>query len=638
MATATGALIAAVLLALNATASPPSGHPSVSSLTGSSLGSAPPFLYRLGLADDPSDGYVLAFGGETALGTPVNFTLSYRDGTWTNLTPTLSTVPPPRWGASMFSDPVDHEVVLFGGCQSSSCYPSLDDTWTFSGGAWHDITASAGTPPSGRGFASAAWDGAGGFALLFGGEAGTGTTTKFYADSWEFVGNHWTNLTSTLVGSPPPPRDAAAIASLPSGPVVLFGGRDNTTLYNDTWSFIAGNWTNVSGAEGVAPPARSQAAFAPDVPAGDLALYGGYSTTYLNDGWTLGATGWSRLSSAPPHGLYGAGFAFDSEDGYDLLYGGQIKENGQTGVTNGYWSYTAGNWHLFNPYVPPPIDWLAIAFPVVLVVVVVTPIVVISNRRQRQRIASLTALMPDVGADVRWVLTGTSPGLLAWRRRQFLAMAGLSVLVFTFVGISIFADAAAVGPLGTLILGAVLAGTVIALPVVTKRASRRTETISVGVGDRGVVVRQVAREIRIPWQYLQPPAYVPRGPWVVFRYFTPDRAQFGFPFAATQEQARAILEHPRAGGWAVPPPVLAAVGLSPTNAPTSPSGSGAIPSAGPPPVAPSARATNPTASLPSGPLPSTSAAPAQVRRCPRCGGLSSMRARFCSRCGQPLVG
>lgn len=630
-----------------------SGPRVASGAVGTSLGKQPPYLQRLSMADDPEDGFVLAFGGENPVGVATGFTLAYSGGTWTNLTPDLSVAPPPRAGASMMYDPVDQQVILFGGCQTSSCDPGFSDTWAFYGDSWHDITTTVGTPPSPRGYAVMVWDGADGYGLLFGGEAGTTTSTHYFGDTWEFSHDRWSNITGNISGPSPSPRAGAAIASLPTGAVVLFGGHGGPNSIGDTWSYQSDTWSNLTSTAGAGPSPRTLAMFAADPPEGDLFLLGGVSGAgYLHDAWTFQTGEWSPGPPASTAvGVFGAGFVYDSEDGYLLLYGGAIDENGGTGTTNAYWSYAAGGWHQFNPPPPTPIDWTAL-LPVLILLVILPVELVILRRREARRLAELSALMPEVpSAAIRWVPTAP-PSVLGYNRRRSAAiMYGILVPAGVFITwTTVYGTPSATGANDLIFLGLIWV-LLLVLPSMVLLARRPMDTRAVGISDLGVTVRRSKQEVRIPWEYLQPPTTNPKGPWVYFHFSVPGRQPLARGFSATHDQARAILAHPRAGGWTVPPPVRETLGIPPslslgTGSPLASATTLGFPPPGVPvphtesaplagggPIAPPA--PRPAAAV--GPSPASVPRVPQLRRCPRCGALSTVQARFCSRCGQPLA-
>jgi hypothetical protein len=620
---------------------------------GTSLGSNPPELDRLAMADDVADGYVVAFGGASPALTATGYTLTYRNGSWTNLTDALPTSPSPRWGESMIYDPVAGEVVLFGGCQILSCDPAFSDTWTFSGGQWHDITSTAGAPPAGRGFAMFAWDGVTGYGVLFGGRAGTTTSTVYFSDTWEFSGGRWTNLTSTLNSTQPSARDQAAMAAMPAGLAILFGGAQSGGVDADTWSFGNGNWTNLTSTSGAPPSARALAMFAPDPSDGYLVLFGGTSAgSYLGDTWTYSGGRWSASPASGPAPTYSAAMTFDAEDGYVLMYGGAISQNGQTGVTNGYWSYLAGEWHLFNPAPAAPLDWIFL-LPLAFIALFGLEFLLV-GRRQNRRLAELSALMPEPApGQIRWVPTQPRSAIGRNARISAAVMFGMLIPVSLFLTFALPPTTSGGIDVNSLLFLAGIWGLMLGLPTLVVVFQSRAATHQVGVCDGGVIVQRSRRRVRIPWEYLQPPSNVPRGPWLFFRFSLPGRQGQPAGFGATREQTLAILSHPRATGWVVPAPVRESIGLAtpftfvggPGSAPASPLVGSPTPAPPRPPLAgpvspgsaPSVAASPVPLRSGSGGAPTESPARApQLRRCPNCGTLSTVRAQFCSRCGHRL--
>ncbi len=615
--------------------------------TTSPLGTSPPYLQHLALADDPVDGYVVGFGGESPGLTASGLTLSYAGGTWQNLTSSQTSAPAPRWGASMAYDAVDQELVLFGGCQTAGCYPALGDTWGFYGGQWHDLSSLVGTAPSARGFSAFAWDGSLSELVLFGGETGNGSSVRYLADTWGFVHNVWTNLTSNLTGPAPPARASAVLASVGSVSPVLFGGRSAGGYLADTWSFGGTAWANLTGGPGAAPSARAGGMMAGDPASQDLVLFGGYSGSYLRDTWTWTSGTWSELGTAGPPGTYGAGFAYDSEDGYLLLYGGSIEQSGEIGTTNAYWSLENGAWHLWNPAPTQPIDWFVI-LPFVAIIAVVASEFAYLRRRQARRWGELSERMPDPLGAVTWIPT-QPPSLLGRATRRGAAVIfGVMLPMGALVSLAIVSSATPGSGVNTVVLLAAEWAFFLAVPGLLLASQANLETRSIGIADAGVVVRRKRTELRVPWEYLQPPTMVPKGPTVGFPFLVPGKQSMPNYFAATHEQARAILAHPRAAGWPVPPPVRTALGLPPVPlefAYAPPTGAPLPSTVVPTPATldPRLRSPQPQVS-PAAPPPGglRDAAPvgagsAQLRRCPRCSSLATIRARFCSRCGSPLA-
>jgi hypothetical protein len=74
---------------------------------------------------DWQDGYLLLFGGMNYIGWQTNSTWANYGNAWNNIS--TAHAPSPRDEAAMAYDPIDHDVVLFGGTNSTSI--GLGDTW-----------------------------------------------------------------------------------------------------------------------------------------------------------------------------------------------------------------------------------------------------------------------------------------------------------------------------------------------------------------------------------------------------------------------------------------------------------------------------------------------------------------------------
>ena len=124
----------------------------------------------------------------------------------------------------------------------------------------------------------------------------------------------------------PSARSAAALAYDPLiGAVVLFGGYDASVAADgDTWTFANNSWTDITLTLASAPPARWEAGFAYDPNVGAVVLFGGRNVTqFFNDTWEFNGAAWSQLSLSTqpsPRGLMG--MAYDPVVDGILLFGG----------------------------------------------------------------------------------------------------------------------------------------------------------------------------------------------------------------------------------------------------------------------------------------------------------------------------
>jgi hypothetical protein len=211
------------------------------------------------------------------------------------------------------------------------------------GGAAAASYQTNGVSPPPTAFAAATFDAADGYVLMFGGTTSAGTPEDF---SWSFVHGNWTNLTSA-VGAAPSARWGAAMAYDPvNATVVLFGGCLNsacTAVGNDTWTYAHDRWTNVTALAGPAPSPRDRAMMVEDPVTGELLLFGGLGLggAYLNDLWSYAAGRWSPVVTATaPTARAGAGIAFDPAINATVLFGGSTSVGREADT----WTLAGANW------------------------------------------------------------------------------------------------------------------------------------------------------------------------------------------------------------------------------------------------------------------------------------------------------
>ncbi len=104
----------------------------------------PPGRWEAGIANDSADGYVIIFGGQAngykSYNATQNFTWGFVDGAWSNLTPTLSVSPQPRFGEAMGYDPGTGSVLMFSGLNSTRAAVLWENSWAFYANGWHPLT------------------------------------------------------------------------------------------------------------------------------------------------------------------------------------------------------------------------------------------------------------------------------------------------------------------------------------------------------------------------------------------------------------------------------------------------------------------------------------------------------------------
>lgn len=217
--------------------------------------------------------------------------------TWSNLTAGLTASPSAREGPALAWDPVDGYVLLFGGIRSGPTF--LSDTWSFSNGAWSNLTGSVSGSPPPSVLDTLAYDPSDHEMILFGGELATGMIS---AQTWAYSGGTWTNLTGRTGATPPPTVFSGMTTDTTDSEVVLFGGALNGSVpfLADTWTFKSGTWTNIT-ASANAPAGTLEFPQATDDPAtGGVTLLSWYGVGSGFAQYTLSFTGgsWHNLSGS----------------------------------------------------------------------------------------------------------------------------------------------------------------------------------------------------------------------------------------------------------------------------------------------------------------------------------------------------
>jgi N-acetylneuraminic acid mutarotase len=257
--------------------------------------------------------------------------------TWTDLDPSGG-LPAARALQSMVYLPVDGKVIVFGGYDGITYY---NDTWAYdlAENTWTNLSPT-GDPPAARDGQSMIFDPVSGKLILFGGWNGR---TEFN-DTWAYdpAANTWTELHPT--GDLPAPRDSQAMVYDPvDGLVVLFGGWSQTAEFNDTWLYdpAANTWTN-AGPAGELPSRRALHQIVYDSKTGRVVLFGGGTTGNVarNDTWIYNpaANTWNPVTPAgsQPAARTGFAMAYDSTGGKVFLFGGSDR----AAFFNDVWVYS----------------------------------------------------------------------------------------------------------------------------------------------------------------------------------------------------------------------------------------------------------------------------------------------------------
>jgi Galactose oxidase, central domain len=315
---------------------------------------------------DAADGYVLLFGGSNATGVYLGDTWTYESGVWTQLAPLIT--PTARDSSGLAYSGWDNSVLLFGG-YTPGTGGYLNDTWLFKGGTWTQVLGNGPSPRFGFGLV---WDPTistvrgTGADVLFGGASPQCGSSTLCNDTWYWVNHGW--VRATPAHAPPARYELSMMFDALDNHVVLFGGYAGAACFssglcNDTWELNAtagwvqvgtptpcGNTATGPCTGGSAPSGRDEASFAWDTADGYAVLFAGHNQSgQLGDTWKYSAGTWTRFPITEVPALrFGAALTFDPSagDNYLLLFGGDPNiyvEPQRTFV------FTAGSWLLINP-------------------------------------------------------------------------------------------------------------------------------------------------------------------------------------------------------------------------------------------------------------------------------------------------
>jgi hypothetical protein len=324
---------------------------------------SPPARADFSLVYDPATNYTVLFGGWTNQSGTVNLfsdTWTYVSGDWTRVT--TVNAPAPRWQMEAAWDSQNQSVVVGYGSLSGDPLTSTD-VWFFADDSWTFVSTVqlADPEPSERTFAAVANDSTDfttfeqkvfvyTSVLLFGGNTSVGMNNQ----TWLYDNQFWTEIFPAIS---PSPRDAAAlIDDEADGYMVLFGGQGpNGQALGDTWTYHDGVWTNITATAGPAPAPRFGAGIMFDIDDNEVILFGGTDgSTFFNDTWSFSHGQWLEITSNPSPGVRAfPGFVFDGNQSYGLLFGGRTEST----VLDDTWSLVGTQWTQLTLKASPPPSW-----------------------------------------------------------------------------------------------------------------------------------------------------------------------------------------------------------------------------------------------------------------------------------------
>lgn len=296
--------------------------------------------YGAKMVYDPAGRQMILFGGRGygLLGEKYyndTWSLDLLSLSWQKLN--VSNKPTARLSPGMVSDPVNHQLIMFGGMDKQG---RLADTWILNLDTlrWDDISSAIHPPP--RSDMGLAIDQGSGIVLLFGGYC-QADFREFCDDTWVFEVNtgRWSEIQP--LSSPPITYGVTMDFDVLNQQFLLWGGhmskiegnKFSSAGYNDIlWSFAWENnqWQVLDPGSSTRPSMRYWHQATINSSTSELFIFGGDGGHgFLADNWLfdLETNLWLKIKTAQaPSRRVLAAIAFDPEKDQVILFGGLEEE------------------------------------------------------------------------------------------------------------------------------------------------------------------------------------------------------------------------------------------------------------------------------------------------------------------------
>ncbi len=293
---------------------------------------------------DPGRDVVVAYGGCSQVSSPFichaanqKLTAEWDGERWQDIDTTEHPGSIGHHAAAMSYDHVNDRLVLFGGYLNQSGYEPNAETWAYDGSNWEQL-APPQSPPA-RARHTMVWDPVNSQIVLFGGHDQSNQTV--YDDVWAFDGTSWQQLPST--GGPGPLHTHAAAWHSGRDEMFVFGGFETVNFPQQVgstqlWSYSpsTGQWQQHADA----PVGVGASQIAYDQIRDKLVMFGGRdgalgTSVYETFEWN-GATWTADIKPVWfPDARFAHGMMWLPARGVAFLYGGYFSR-----AARDTWYYT----------------------------------------------------------------------------------------------------------------------------------------------------------------------------------------------------------------------------------------------------------------------------------------------------------
>lgn len=321
---------------------------------------APAASLQTALAYDSDREVIIKFGGRTAAsgGSNLNETFEWNGHEWDGQTPALK--PSTRSEHCMAYDPLRQRTILWG--QGSSSGGGNGNAWEWNGTTWAGPYAASGASrPAAFLGCRALWDPdrgsspQGRVTMFFGRSASTVFETAYDYDPVTHT------FTERIIGGSPGARYAFGLAyDSDRDRIILFGGADAAHLAtNDTREASAGGtgtttFTLVTP-ETTTPAPRYEHAMVYDAARNRVVMFGGRDgTTYFDETWEWDGEDWTlRSPTISPGQRAGHDMIYDAKRQAVVLFGGHRNDGPNPGTMNDTWEWDGSDWKQLNLTIIP---------------------------------------------------------------------------------------------------------------------------------------------------------------------------------------------------------------------------------------------------------------------------------------------